>query len=323
MWTKKIKLVMGLFGTALLLSCSQIRDDSPANELILKNHPLTQQIWDVNKQDFVQQDDLLKAMLASKYVLLGETHDNPVHHEYQAWAINELSKNGRRISVAYEMISEEKSEVLSSTTFTSSDQLFDLLEWEKTGWPARDMYSPVFDATLNGKYKIVAANIDKDKLKQVFMQGTDAIPKNIKQLVDDNPMDEQSEAVLRKGIIESHCNMLPENMVPTMMLTQRLRDAAIARNVVENIGADGTVLIAGSGHTQKRGVPVFIQALDKDATQLSMGWMEVDERFNSPQEYSHYYSSDNLPFDFVWFTPRIDRPDPCEELKKHHKFKKE
>ena len=298
MWTKKIKLVMGLFGTALLLSCSQIRDDTPANELILKNHPLTQQIWDVNKQEFVQQDDLLKAMLASNYVLLGETHDNPIHHKYQAWAINELSKNDRRISVAYEMISEEKSEVLSSTTITSSDQLFDLLEWEKTGWPERDMYRPVFDATLNGKYKIVAANIDKDKLKQVFMQGTDVIPKHIKQLVDDNPLDEQSEAVLRKGIIESHCNMLPENMVPTMMLTQRLRDAAIARNVVDSLEADGVVLIAGSGHTQKRGVPVFIQALDKEARQFSMGWMEVDERFNSPQEYSHYYSSDNLPFDF-------------------------
>jgi hypothetical protein len=25
----------------------------------------------------------------------------------------------------------------------------------------------------------------------------------------------------------------------------------------------------------------------------------------------------------VWFTARIDRPDPCEELKKHHKFTKQ
>jgi len=154
------------------------------------------------------------------------------------------------------------------------------------------------------------------------MQGGSEVPADIMAQLNENPMSKEAEAMLRTEIEESHCNMLPEPMVPAMMLGQRVRDAVIAKSLVANKQKDGVVLIAGSGHTQKNGVPVFVQSSDKLSKVFSLAWMEVDHRLAKPEDYAQYWGSDNLPFDYVWFTDRIERPDPCEELKKHHKFLK-
>ena len=155
------------------------------------------------------------------------------------------------------------------------------------------------------------------------MQGEDNLPEHYKVKLKENPLSEESEELLRTGIVESHCQMLPDSMVPAMMLGQRVRDAAIANSLVDNKTKDGIVLIAGSGHTQQNGVPGFIRAADRSGKIFTMAWMEVDKRFSHPEDYSDYWGTDDLPFDYVWFTPRIDRPDPCEQLKKHHKFSKQ
>lgn len=307
---------------AMLPGCHSLSPDESSPALTLYEHPLVDKIWQVKSKQYADKPQLLNAIANSDYILLGETHDNPLHHQYQAWVIQQLSAQGRKMAVAFEMLTPDQELILNGMDITSAEQIFDAVQWDKSGWPSKEIYKPVFDAAIAAGYPIVAANIDRKELGQIVMQGETKLPENIKAQLKVNPLSEEDEALLRKGIVESHCNMLPESMVPAMMLGQRVRDASIANSLLANKKTDGIVLIAGSGHTQKRGVPVFIRSADKSAKILSMAWMEVDQRFNTPQEYSEYWGGAELPFDYVWFTARIDRPDPCEELKKHPKFSK-
>jgi uncharacterized iron-regulated protein len=302
-------------------SCNSTSSRHGDSGMRLTDHPLVDKIWDVAQQKYVDKDRFLQALQDNDYLLLGETHDNAVHHEYQAWAIEQLHKQGKSLSVAFEMINQSQYGELENQTFNNADAVFDVLDWENTGWPERKLYAPVFSATIKAGYDIYPANIDRKRLSEIIMQGEDLVPEEIKDSLNKTSLTPEAEEQLRKDIADSHCNMLPEQMVPAMVLGQRVRDAVMAKSLIANRASDGIVFIGGSGHTQKQGVPIFIEAKEPGAKVVSVAWMEVDERFKSPQDYSDYWGRGELPFDYVWFTPRLDRPDPCEELKKHHKFK--
>jgi uncharacterized iron-regulated protein len=320
----KLKSIFtGVFATALLAGCHAAAKDSAETGMLLSDNSLVDKIWQVSEKRFVSKRQLLNNIVNHNYILLGETHDNPLHHNYQAWVIQQLHNQGRQVAVAFEMITPEQEQILKKHAVQSAEEIFDLLDWEKSGWPSRDIYKPVFETALNANDSIVAANIARKELNQIVMQGNSEVPAAIMAQLDENPMNKEAEAMLRTEIEESHCRMLPEAMVPAMMLGQRVRDAVIANSLVANKQTDGIVLIAGSGHTQKNGVPVFIHSADPSAKVFSMAWMEVDQRLSKPEQYAQYWGSEDLPFDYVWFTARIDRPDPCEELKKHHQFIKE
>ena len=320
----KLQKAVWTFSTIMVVlsACHSVIRDTPSSKLTLTEHKLVDKIWHVESKQFVDKQQLLNDIVSQEYILLGETHDNPVHHNYQAWVIAQLKAQGRSMSVAFEMLTPEQGQALAKHPIQTADQIFDVVQWENSGWPDRGMYKPVFVATLDAGYAIHAANINRQELNQIIMQGEESLPENIKTQLQQNPLDDQSEELLRTGIVESHCQMLPDSMVPAMMLGQRVRDAAIANSLVKNKANDGIVLIAGSGHTQNNGVPGFVRATDDSAKIFTMAWMEVDKRFTDPEEYRDYWGTEELPFDYIWFTARIDRPDPCEELKKHHKFSK-
>lgn len=320
----KIKITLWALGLLFLLTgCHSASRDSLISGLSLTEHPLADKIWRVESNQFVDKQRLFKDLVDNEYILLGETHDNPLHHKYQAWVVEQLHARGRDMSIAFEMLTPQQGQALANKPFQTADEVFDAVHWDDSGWPDRAMYKPIFTAALNAGYPIYAANIDRKKLNSVIRQGSDNVPEDIKVRLEKYPLDAESEQRLRSGIVESHCQMLPETMVPGMMLGQRVRDAVIANNLMENKGKDGIVLIAGSGHTRKSGVYGFLRSAEKSAKIFTMAWMEVDERFSEPQQYREYWGTEQLPFDYVWFTARIDRPDPCEELKKHHTFSKQ
>lgn len=43
--------------------------------------------------------------------------------------------------------------------------------------------------------------------------------------------------------------------------------------------------------------------------------VEVDKQMTEPQSYALPHTDSRWPFDYVWFTPRVDDKDPCEKFK--------
>jgi hypothetical protein len=48
-----------------------------------------------------------------------------------------------------------------------------------------------------------------------------------------------------------------------------------------------------------------------DARSASVAFVEVTAEAQSPDAYAREFQAGTLPFDYVWFTPRMRRAGPC------------
>jgi hypothetical protein len=79
---------------------------------------------------------------------------------------------------------------------------------------------------------------------------------------------------------------------------------------------DGAVLNTGAGHARRdRGVPVHLARQAPGASIASVAFVEVEPAAVKPGDYAARFGATALPFDYVWFTPKIDEADPCEKFK--------
>lgn len=280
-----------------------------------ETHSLNNKIWDVSAQAFVSSNDVSQALLQSDIVILGESHDNPRHHELQNWALTTLLKAKREPAVSFEMIDQEQYEKLDLSKISSADALFDALNWEKTGWPNRKLYHALFETVVSANLPIASANLARKTLHKVISQASPPSDE-VKQLLDAKPLTETERTSMLKELEESHCHMLPKQHVSGMITGQRVRDAVMALSLLKHSHADPAVLIAGKAHGRlDRGAPAFVRLRKPEAKIISIGWHEVQTDRPQPADYRKIWQSETLPFDYVWFTARVDRPDPCDEIK--------
>lgn len=300
-----------------------IGDNVKPPRLLLEDHPLVDKIWSIQDEKFVDTTYLVEQARRSDYVLLGETHDNPLHHRHQGEILAALAKQSKKVSIVLEMLTDTQAAKLANNTPESPARFFDIIDWDASGWPPRNDYEPLFSVVLRAKLPLYAGNLDRKMLRALISQGQGALPAGLRNYIDANPFSREVLDDMREEIMESHCGMLPEDMADGMTLGQRTRDALMAKALIEHRGSGIGGLIAGSGHTRNdHGVPTYLRSQEPDARVLAMAWMEVKQDVDDPREYVAAWGSNVLPFDYVWFTPRIDRPDPCAELKAHHMKRK-
>ena len=278
-----------------------------------RDHPLAGRIWSVGEARFVEAEDLVERLSSSRYVLLGEKHDNPDHHRLQAWVVEALIAAGRRPAVAFEMIDEGQAPALDAYLAgrpVDAAGLGPAIGWEQTGWPDWALYRPIADAAVAAGLPIRAANLSRDGIRAVARDGWKALaPERVSRLALSTEPNEETRLAMSAEMKESHCGMLPDESVPAMIRVQRVRDGLMAEAMARP-GADGAVLIAGNGHVRRdRGAPWYLRLLDP-APATSLAFLEVAAGRLEPADYGRAFDG-TLPFDYVWFTPRLDDADPC------------
>lgn len=271
------------------------------------------QIWMPSERRFISQAEALDMMAGSHILLLGESHDNPEHHRLQTLAVSELAKRSQVRTLAFEMIEEDRQKNVDSyldANPKSAQGLGAALEWEKRGWPDFAMYAPVFQAGLDGGWRIAAANLARADARKVAKP--DALDEKEKARLGATValLPQQMEA-LRLEMIDNHCGMLPESALPGMIRLQIAWDGKMARSLVE--GAEKTnglsVLIAGAEHVRKdRAVPLHLAKLAPKAKVVSVAFKEQTDPPSPPE-------SVDWPYDIVWFTSARPAQDHCAELR--------
>jgi len=307
-------------GLSLFLALPlQSKEQSGASLLVLEEHDLNDKIYDIKNSRFTNKANLLDRIKNSKYILLGETHDNIKHHENQAWVIDELAKLSFSTSVSFEMIDDTQYEVIDGKNIKTSNDLIELLNQFKTAWEYENYYKELFDSVLQAGLKMLPANIERQKLYDYLRDNKSELPFEIEQLMNENPLSPVMEDALQKEIIASHCGMIDQESAKPMMNGQRVRDATMALSLLD-AGADRRVLIAGSGHVRNdRGVPLYLSPQDNEKKTISIAQLEVEQGNVDVESYLLNWNNIKLPFDYVWFTARAQREDPCLAFKKHHK----
>ncbi len=291
-----------------------------ASELDRQN-PLVGKIWSPREGAFAHPAALETALARADAVVLGETHDNADHHALQAALVRALIASGRRPAVAFEMLDVDQQGAVDGALGqpgATADALAAAVVWQKSGWPDFALYRPIFTAALEASLPIVAANLSRREAQQVVRSGREALaPKLRERLEREGPLPEPALRELREEMAESHCGMLPEKLLDPMIEAQRARDAQMAERIEPGAPERGVVLITGAGHARRdRGVPAFLLRSSPSLKVASVAFLEVAPEARSPQDFAAEFGPE-LPFDFVVFTPRAKREDPCEGLRSH------
>lgn len=284
--------------------------------LLHDQHPLVDRIWDVAAQRFVSREELLAAARRSRYLLLGETHDNPLHHRHQAEIIASLGE--RRATILFEMIDDDQAQLLADTRPQSAGELIDTLNRVSNAWQYDPLYVPVFNSAIAAGHAMGPGSLSREVILDIMRQNDRAIPQAVREVMTRTPLAAEQRASLEREIGNAHCGMLHGGMAAGMVRAQRAKDATMALRMSGRDDARFRVLVAGSGHTRKdRGVPLYLDTEGAGSRALSISWVEVLPDKTAAGDYARQWDSPRLPFDYVWFTPRLEREDPCIAMRAH------
>jgi uncharacterized iron-regulated protein len=289
-----------------------------------KEHPLVGRVWSTASQETILPAEVVRAAAEADVVLIGETHDNPDHHKLQAWLLRQLAAKGKHPAVVMEMVAADKADDLANVQLASNvtaDSIGSKLDWDNSGWPSFSIYRPIVDAALGANMTILPGDPAKDLVRQVSQQGLGALAYSERVRLG---IGAQLPAALNSALTDelkaSHCNQLPDADLASMVQVQRFRDAALADNVLKAIdkaSGNGVVLIAGSGHVRSdRGVPLYLRTRASGLKVLTIALSEVMTGVENPEDGVPHDAAGKPAADFVWYTARSERPDPCGELQK-------
>jgi uncharacterized iron-regulated protein len=267
-------------------------------------HPFVGQIYRMADFRQVSESDLIEAASAADFVLIGERHDNRDHHRLQARIVRFLQRDGRGPrTVAFEMIGADRQlDVVEYLDQHPGDAagLGAAVDWESRGWPAWTLYEPIAGAALANGAQIVAADLNEAEKRAVFDEGARALRASfVRRTGLDRDLPAALTSDLQDELHAVHCGQASPEVVRGMYQVQRARDAMMADRLAVASGKAGGILIAGNGHVRNdRGVPWYLARLEPGARTLSIGLVEVRDDLRR--------LSAGLPYDYVWFTPRVD-----------------
>ncbi|MGP6087694.1 ChaN family lipoprotein [Antarctobacter jejuensis] len=237
-------------------------------------------------------------------LFLGEVHDNPGHHARQAEIVSQVQPR----AIVWEMLDSAEAGRVTPELIADQAALDAALGWTGSGWPDFAMYYPIFAAAPDAAH--YGAEMPRDRARAVMEQGRSSVsishPGLQALLMADyaNPAELQLRLDLQMA---SHCNALPEDLLPQMVDVQRVRDtllAAEAAKALEDTGGP-VVVITGNGHARRDwGATYLLAAVGKGAVIWALG--QAEDGRPAPEG----------GFDLIESSPPVDREDPCAAFRK-------
>ena len=267
------------------------------------------------------KDDMRATIVGGGAVLFGEVHDNPLHHDlrsrvgmsnFPAAIMEQISAEQMPAADAYLTANATKLNDKSLDEFKSA------VNWETSGWQ-QYKYDPLLRAMLLGRSALYAGDPGRDTIKKIAKEGADVVPLDERQRLKlDVALGEKLDADSEKEIEDSHCGMIPKTAVPNMAFAQRYRDAFMADALIKAEDKQhAAVLFAGNGHLRTdRGVPWYLHQRAPGKPVLSIMLLEVEDGKTDAADYVPKDPDGKPAADYIIFTPRASRDDPCKGLEK-------
>ena len=265
---------------------------------------------------------LLGQLQQADLVLLGEQHDNPVHHRLRGELLAEL---GPRATVVAEHLPSGRS--LTGTGSTEPTALladlqqagFEPQAWD---WP---LHQPLFAPLRQAGIALYGGDIEAAVARRIAREGESAVPAALATLLSAAPLSSAAQARLDAELQQGHCGQLPAARLPAMRWAQRARDASLwqALAAQQAHGAHPAVLVAGNGHVQTdTGVPTLAAAWAPQAKLVTVVFVESQEKAGPLPSFldplggrSEDAARAEAPArnSYAWITEAPERlQDPCE-----------
>lgn len=240
----------------------------------------------------------------SSIVILGEVHDNPIHHENQARIVAALQPE----ALVFEMIPQEREDVVNELRAEDAtpEEIAEALDWDESGWPPFRHYAAILAAAPEAR--VFGGGQPHAEVRRAMVEGAagpfgpDAAIYGLSE-----PLEPGEQAERERLMAESHCEAIPDEMLAGMVEAQRFRDAGLADAALwarTMTGGGQVVVITGNGHADLEiGMPRKLRIADPDISIVSLGQVERAPPTGEP-----------VPYDHLIVTEPAQRDDPCRSL---------
>lgn len=201
---------------------------------------------------------IIKEMKDSRFVYVGESHDNMAMHDIQLKVIQGLFGQDPNIAIGLEMLPAETQPTLDkwSQGLLSRDDLIREVRWY-VNWSLNfGYYEKIFDFAKDNRIPVFGLNAPRDIITKIRMKGWEGLSNEEKPLVPQPDLSNQDHRTLIRTIFES--SEIPhamkgeglEKMFEGLYRAQSAWDEVMGVNAVKGGEQEGRkmVVLAGSGH---------------------------------------------------------------------------
>jgi hypothetical protein len=235
----------------------------------------------------------VRALVASRFVLLGEKHDNPDNHQVQAVVLRAILASGRRpdrrLRDAHARRGAGARLAIWRPRRATPAGLGPAVDWKNSGWPDWAYYQPIAQAALDAGVPIVAANLTPATARALARGQRAALPASLaERYALDRPPSADLQAALTTEIREAHCGHFP----PTAWTAWCSRSARATRPWPRACWA-ARRRRADRRHRPRpqrpRRAGSTCAAQAPDATIATLAPLEVREEWTQPAQYAAAY----------------------------------
>jgi len=207
------------------------------------------------------------------YVIVGESHTTPSHHQAQAEVIRALVEDGRKVCVGFEMFTRPNQGNLAPWSrgwWTEAEFV------ERSGWKSDwnmdfGLYRPIFEVIREYRLPMAALNVPREWVRAVSRGGPAALKAEWRRDLPDLDLGNSQHRQVFDALVAGH--PMSADQSNNMYAGQVLWDEAMADSAVKFMKRFASedwvmVIIAGSGHalygqginyriTQRTGRPVL------------------------------------------------------------------
>lgn len=217
-------------------------------------------LFDLAQGKPVSEARALDRLGGMRIVLVGEHHNNAEHHRAQLQIIRALHQTGRKVAVGLEMFrSDSRTDLDRWVTGRIDEARFKPIYLDNWNYPW-ELYRPIFEYARGEKIALVGLNVSREITAQVALHGFGSLTSTQKGNLEGITCDVSKEYMnyIRRAYgTHSHGRMNFDRFCEAQLVwdtAMAIHAIAYAQDNPDTI----LVILAGSGHARKPGIPAQI-----------------------------------------------------------------
>jgi uncharacterized iron-regulated protein len=214
-------------------------------------------VYDLENGQLLSHGRALQRLQRARIVLVGEHHNNADHHAAQLQVIRALHRAGRKVAVGMEMFRRDSQPELDQWVSgrMEEERFVEVYNdnWS-LGWP---LYRPILVYARDNGIPVVGLNVPREITLQVAYHGFQSLNAEQRGSLEGIVCDvtpEYRDFVQRAYGAHGHGRMQFEQFCEAQLVW----DSVMAQTAVDYLKQNDDrilVIVAGSGHTRKLGIP--------------------------------------------------------------------
>ncbi len=222
------------------------------------------QLYDLSRQQLLSEGQAVERLARVRIVLVGELHDNARHHLAQLQVIQALHRTGHKVAIGLEMFRYDSQKELDLwVTGELDEKQFKPIYLDNWNFDWR-LYRPIFEYARQNRIPMTGLNVSRKVTAQVAYHGFTSLSPDQKGSLEGitcNVTPTYRDFVKEAYGAHGHGGMSFERFCEAQLVW----DTAMAMHAVDFLTHDPDtimVILAGSGHARKLGIPTQLEQLN-------------------------------------------------------------